>query len=77
MYQEEMYLDESIKLDFEIPEPLNTEIKEMDKAYYADDIIKWDYYHESIGTYAKIEHACGRLTHEQLMKIYERYGTAG
>ena len=72
-----MYINENIKLDFEMREELQHYIDSMDEAFEENDEIKWDYYHEVIGAFAKNEWACGYITTKQRDAIWERYSTAG
>ena len=72
-----MFIDETIKLDFEIPEDLKEYIDGMDKAFEENDEMSWDFYHEVIGEFAKNVHNEGLITSEQMHAIWERYGTAG
>lgn len=73
-----MYIDEEIILDFPM---VNEEFKEytekLDEAFEEDDWMKWNYYWEAIGEFAKNEHAIGNITSEQMHMVWERYGTAG
>ena len=72
-----MYIDETIKLDFKMPEELQEYIDGMDRAFADNDEDTWDYYHEVIGEFAKNTCSEGLITTEQRNKIWERYGTAG
>lgn len=72
-----MFIDETIKLDFEMPEDLKEYIDGMDKAFKENDEMSWDFYHEVIGEFAKNVHNEGLITSEQMHAIWERYGTAG
>ena len=72
-----MYIDETIILDFKMPEELKEYCDGMDKAFEDNDEIKWDFYHEVIGEFAKTERNQGNITTDQMYKIWERYGTAG
>lgn len=72
-----MYIDETVTLDFEMPDELKKEIELMEKAFADNDESTWDLYHETIGVFAKGLHSEGKLTSEQMHKIWERYGTAG
>lgn len=72
-----MYIDETIKLDFDMPEELQAELTILDKAFEENDVATWDVYYDSIGAYAKGMYSMGKITSEQLHKIWERYGTAG
>lgn len=72
-----MYIDETIELDFDMPEELREEIEKLDKAFDENDVNTWDMYHESIGAYAKGLYSMGKITSKQMHKIWERYGTAG
>lgn len=72
-----MFIDETIKLDFEMPEDLKEYIDGMDKAFEENDEMSWDFYHEVIGEFAKNVHNEGLITSEQMHAIWERYGTAG
>ena len=72
-----MFIDETIKLDFEMPEDLKEYIDGMDKAFEENDEMSWDFYHEVIGEFAKNVHNEGLITSEQMHTIWERYGTAG
>ena len=72
-----MYIDETIPMDFPMPEELREYIDGMDKAFEEDDSATWDYYHEVIGEFAKNTCSEGLITSEQMHKIWERYGTAG
>lgn len=72
-----MFIDETIKLDFEMPEDLREYIDGMDKAFEENDEMSWDFYHEVIGEFAKNVHNEGLITSEQMHAIWERYGTAG
>lgn len=72
-----MFIDENIVLDF----PMSDELKEcvdiMDKAFAENDTGAWDEYYDVIGLDAKTEHACGRITSDQMHAIWERYHTGG
>lgn len=72
-----MFIDETIKLDFEMPEDLREYIDGMDKAFEENDEMSWDFYHEVIGEFAKNVHNEGLITSAQMHAIWERYGTAG
>ena len=72
-----MFIDETIKLDFEMPEDLKEYIDGMDKAFEENDEMSWDFYHEVIGEFAENVHNEGLITSEQMHAIWERYGTAG
>ena len=72
-----MKIDETIDLDFDMPEELREYCDGMDKAFEEDDIDTWDYYHEVIGEFAKNECSCGYITSEQRNLIWEKYYTAG
>lgn len=72
-----MYIDETVKLDFDMPEELEEYCLGMDKAFEENDTDTWDYYHEVIGEFAKNTCSEGLITSEQRDKIWERYGTAG
>lgn len=72
-----MYIDETIPMDFPMPEELREYIDGMDKAFEENDSVTWDYYHEVIGEFAKNCCSCGEITEEQREAIWERYGTAG
>ncbi len=72
-----MYIDETIALNFKMPDELQEYIDGMDKAFEENDTETWDYYHEVIGEFAKNTHSEGLITSEQMHAIWERYGTAG
>lgn len=72
-----MYIDETIPMDFDMPEELREYIDGMDKAFEENDETSWDYYHEVIGEFAKNTCSEGLITSDQMYKIWERYGTAG
>ena len=72
-----MYIDETISVDFPMPEELREYIDGMDKAFEENDEMSWDFYHEVIGEFAKNVHNEGLITSEQMHAIWERYGTAG
>lgn len=72
-----MYIDETVVLDFDMPEELREYVNELDKAFEVDDEVTWDTYHEVIGEFAKNTCSEGLITTEQRNKIWERYGTAG
>ena len=73
-----MFIDENIKLDFPM---VNPEFKEyidgMDKAFDEGNQVKFDYYWEAIGAFAKNEYHVGNITSEQMHAVWERYGTGG
>ena len=46
-----MYIDETVKLDFDMPEELKGYCLGMDKAFEENDTDTWDYYHEVIGEF--------------------------
>lgn len=72
-----MFIDETIELDFDMPEELKEYCDGMDKAFEDNDTLQWDFYHEVIGEFAKNTRNEGYITTEQMYKIWERYGTAG
>lgn len=72
-----MYIDETVTLDFPMPDELQRYIDGMDRAFEEDDTDSWDFYHEVIGEFAKNTCNEGYITTEQRNKIWERYGTAG
>ena len=72
-----MYIDETIKLDFDMPEELRKYVDGMDKVFEENDDVAWDYYHEVIGEFAKNTCNEGFITTKQRNMIWERYGTAG
>lgn len=72
-----MYIDETIPMDFPMPEELREYIDGMDKAFEENDDVTWDYYHEVIGEFAKNCHNQNKITSKQMHAIWERYGTAG
>ena len=72
-----MYIDETVELDFDMPEELKEYCLGTDKAFEENDTTTWDYYREVIGEFAKNTCSEGYITSEQRDKIWERYGTAG
>ena len=72
-----MYIDETITLDFEMPDVLREYIEGMDKAFEENDTTSWDFYHEAIGSLAKGFYNMGLITSRQMHDVWERYGTAG
>lgn len=72
-----MYIDETITLDFNMPEELKEELTILDSAFENEDTATWDMYHESLGEYVKGLYSAGAITSKQMHMIWERYGTAG
>lgn len=72
-----MFIDKDIKLNFPMTDEFKKFIVELDKAFDDNDPVKWDYYWEVIGEFAKNEFYEGNLTSEQMQMVWERYGTAG
>ena len=72
-----MYIDETVKLDFDVPEELREELNILDMAFENGDTETWDLYHESLGEYVKGLYSAGDITSKQMHMIWERYGTAG
>lgn len=77
MTKGDMFIDEEITLDFPMTDEFRRFINGLDKAFEENDKIKWEYYHEVIGEFAKNEHNVGNLTSDQMHMVWERYGTAG
>lgn len=71
------YIDEEIKLDFPMPEELKEYCDGLDKAFEENNDLDWDFYWEAIGSFAK--NCCyeGTITGDQMVAIWERYGTGG
>ena len=67
-----MYIDETIPMDFPMPEELKEYIEGMDKAFEENDDVTWDYYHEVIGEYAKNLCSAGEITTDQRNAIWEQ-----
>lgn len=77
MTKGDMFIDETITIDFPVSDIMRETINGLNKAFEDNDIITWNMLYEVVGLTAKTDHACGLLTHDQMVSIWERYGTGG
>lgn len=75
MQKGSMFIDENISVDFPMSPILEETVDGLNTAFDSGDELTWATLWEIVGLTAKTEHACGRLTHEQMVRIWERYGT--
>lgn len=78
MFVDEMYIDETIEIDFsKLPVPFREYLETMEKAKAVNDFLTWDSYHETVGEYAKNLCSQNSISKEVRDKIWLRYRTAG
>lgn len=70
-----MFIDETIILDFPMSQSMKEAVDNLDNAFETGDVLLWDKWHEITGVIAKTDNACNMLTHDQMVLIWERYGT--
>lgn len=70
-----MFIDETIILDFPMSKNMKEAVDNLDNAFETEDELLWNKWHEITGVIAKTDNACNMLTHEQMVSIWERYGT--
>ena len=69
-----MFIDDSIKLDFEMPKSLDIEIANIETAFQNDDSFYFTVYLDDVEAIAKQCAINGSISYEQLNAIFRRYG---
>ncbi|MDO4285043.1 MAG: hypothetical protein Q4C60_06865 [Eubacteriales bacterium] len=69
-----MYLDESFRVDFRMPESLQEAIVDIDKAFRDGDDLHFALLLDEVETMAKQCAINGSITYTQLNDIFCRYG---
>lgn len=68
-----IYRDDSVILDFPMPETLRNLVQEADEFFEKDDWFWYDTRVREIESTTKQEVLCGLLTEEQFHKVWRRY----
>lgn len=75
MQKGSMFIDETVSINFPMSHVLEETVNGLNAAFNSGDELTWATLWEVVGLTAKTEHACGRLEYEQMVAIWERYGT--
>lgn len=68
-----MYINESIKLREDLPERLKSLFRELQEYYDAGDWLNYDLLLEAFEANVKAHYIAGKISMEDLDRIFERY----
>lgn len=68
-----MYINESIKLRDDLPERLKSLFRELQEYYDAGDWLNYDLLLEAFEANVKAHYIAGKISMEDLDRIFERY----
>lgn len=68
-----MYINESIKLRDDLPEKLQRDFAELQEYYDAGDGLNYDLLLEAFEANVKAHYIAGKISMEDLERIFERY----
>jgi hypothetical protein len=71
-----MYIDETIVLDKSLPTELLRDFEELRKFYESGDWLNFDLLFEVVEASAKSYYLSGRISKQDLDKIFRKYGIA-
>jgi hypothetical protein len=71
-----MYIDESIVIRDDIPEPLKEDFAELQEYYDKDDWFMFDTIFEAVEARIKAYYLAGKISREDLNQMFRKYGIA-
>ena len=71
-----MYIDEKISLRDDLPDRLQQDFEELQGYYDADDWLMFDTVFEAVEATVKAYYLAGKISIDDLNRIFEKYGIA-
>lgn len=71
-----MYIDESIKIREDLPKALLEDFRELKEYYNEDDWFQFDLLFEAVEASVKAYYLSGKITKQDLDRIFMKYGIA-